>query len=199
MRKILIGLVLVLGMLGIGGYIAARQILGSDRTRLLLQDRLSERFGQTVRIASAGASVYPRPGLDLRDVTIGDPAIVQFGRVQVATGLGGLLSRRIEDAEVIVSRSRVELPKLLALVHPGATPSSEPGTPVGIVVASIRTIALRDVTLVSGSHQVAVDLESSLDGDRLQISDLKARAGKTRIGASGTFNLTRFEGTFDAS
>jgi AsmA-like C-terminal region len=199
MRKLIIGLLLVLAVLGIGAYVAAQQIFGSDRARLMLQDKLSERFGQRVQIGSAGVAVYPRPGLDLRDVTIGEPAIVQFGRVQVATRLGGLLSRRIEDAEVIVSGSRVELPKLLALVPAAAAPSTEPGTPGVVAIASIRTIALRDVTLVSGPNEVKVDLESSLEGDRLRIIDLKARAGKTRLGASGTFDLARFEGTLLAT
>jgi len=84
MRKVLIGLIVVLVMLGVGAYIAAQQVFGSDRARLLLQDTLSERLGQKVQIASAGASIYPRAGLDLRDVRVVDPAVLQFGRVQVA-------------------------------------------------------------------------------------------------------------------
>ena len=69
-----------------------------------------------------------------------------------------------------------------------------------IAEASIRRLAFRDILLGSGDQTMTIDLDSSITGDRLDISALDARARTTRIHASGALtSVSRLEGTFDAS
>jgi hypothetical protein len=199
LRLLIAGLV-VLALLTGGAYFAANAVLGSDRVRLTLEQKLAEHFGQPVRVGSAGAGLFP-PSLELRDVSIGPPGVVQLGEIRLKTGLRGLLSRRIEEAEVAVSKSRISLPLPFPINVPApsaVTPKTEAASS-GVEVASVRAIALRDVELVSAQGNVTVDLDASIDGDRLQIEQLTARAKKTRLVASGTVrSLTRLDGTLDA-
>lgn len=199
MRRLAL-LLLVLMVLAAGAWLAARALLASDLVRSTLEAQMTERLGQPVRIGAATAAVFPRIALDLHDVTIGDPPAARLGTVRVVAGLRGLISRRIEDAEVIVSRSRLELPLVLGLIA-GARPASaaEPETRSGFTVVSVRVIALRDVTLVAEGQEVRVDLQSALDADRLDISSLTIRAPVTALEASGALtSMERIEGQFEA-
>jgi hypothetical protein len=64
--------------------------------------------------------------------------------------------------------------------------------------AAIRSLAFRGIVLGAGDQTLTIDLDSSLSGDRLDISRLVARARATRIEASGALtSLTRMEGAFD--
>lgn len=64
--------------------------------------------------------------------------------------------------------------------------------------AAIRSLAFRGIVLGSGDQAFTIDLDSSLNGDRLDISRLSARARATRIEASGALtSVTRMEGAFD--
>ena len=72
--------------------------LSNDGIRIALEQQASAWLGQPVRIASVGARFWPRPGLTLRDVTVGEPARVTLGEVGVSTELTALLERRIADA-----------------------------------------------------------------------------------------------------
>jgi uncharacterized protein involved in outer membrane biogenesis len=117
------------------------------------------------------------------------------------TGLRGLLSRRIENAEVVVSKSRITLP----LPFPIAVPSG-PATARGadqaspaLEVLSVRAIEVRDLQVTTAGGSVSLDLDASVDGDRLQIGRLLLTATTTRIIASGAVaSLARLDGTLDA-
>lgn len=100
------GVVLV-GTVALG--LGARRIFGSDRVRVAIERQATEALGQPVRVGSAAVSVFPRVGVDLGRVSIGEPAAVTLERVAVATGLRALLSRRIEGAEIVVADSRLAL------------------------------------------------------------------------------------------
>jgi hypothetical protein len=119
----------------------------------------------------------------------------------VKTGLRALLSRRIEDAEVVVSRSRVTWP--LPFQIGGAAPAAKPadgGTSGGLEVASVKVIEVRDVEVVSGRETLRVDLDASVSGDSLQIVRLVARTKTTRIEGHGALaSLARLEGRLDAT
>jgi uncharacterized protein involved in outer membrane biogenesis len=188
----------ILAVLVLGLYVAAQQLLASDAVRSAIAGQLSARFGQPVRIASAGAWIFPRVGVDLRDVTIGDPASVHLAHVRVATGLRALLSRTIAEAEVEITDGRVALPLPFPLAAAPAPVADQPSSP-SLTIASIRHISLRNVAVVAGGRTLHVDLESALDGDRLDISALSARADKTHIDANGTLtSIARLEGRFEA-
>jgi len=201
MRRIrVVAAVLVLGVLALAAYLFARAVLGTDLVRSAVEAQLAARLGQPVRIASAGASIFPRLALDLRDVSIGVPAVVQFGHARVVTGLRGLFSRTIADAEVVVSDGRIVLPAAFALVPAAAAPEARGAAPsAAFTVTSIAGISLRNVDLIAGERSLRVDLDSSVHGDRLDIRSLTARAKTTRLDASGALSsLTRFEGRLDA-
>ena len=127
---------------------AAYWLLSGDGIRLALESQASRWLGQPVRIASANGQLFPRLGIQLRDVRIGEPLKMRLADVEVSTSLRSLLSRRIEDADVLVSDSRIELPLPIgsANANPSATePSSSTGAIPPIEIVSVRTIALRDV------------------------------------------------------
>src|SRR5689334_14523997 len=115
MRARLIAASAVLLLLAGGVYLLAQRALGGDVVRLQIEQQLSARLGQPVHVASASASVLPRIAVDLHDVTIGQPAAVQLGRVRIVTGLRGLISRRVENAAFIVESGQVAWPLPFAL------------------------------------------------------------------------------------
>ena len=103
-KALLIGLaVIAAACLAVALY--ARSVLSSESVRKTLEEQLTAQLGRPVRIGSAGASIFPRVSLELRTVTVGDPADARLDRVSLSTGLRGLFSRRIEDAEVVVYES----------------------------------------------------------------------------------------------
>ena len=63
-RLLIVLLVLVVLMLGV--YIAARQVLGSDLVRRTLEQQMAAAFGQPVRIGSATAAIFPRIAVDFK-------------------------------------------------------------------------------------------------------------------------------------
>jgi hypothetical protein len=63
---------------------------------------------------------------------------------------------------------------------------------------SIRSLRFRDIVLGTGDQTLTIDLDSSIEGDRLDIARLTARARTTRIEAKGRMtSLARMDGTFD--
>lgn len=186
----------VLAVLAVAVYVAATFLLASDAVRAQIERQISERFGQPVHIGSAAASIFPNVAVDLRDVSIGQPAAVHVAHLRVTTGLRALLSRTVADAEIQLSDGRIVLPLPFAIA--GQAPPA-PSSGASLTIASIRVISLKDVVLVSGPRTLQVSLDSSLDGDRLDVRSFTARAEKTRITAHGTFSsLSRMDGRFEA-
>jgi uncharacterized protein involved in outer membrane biogenesis len=194
-RRFAIAAAVVL-LLAIGLYVAASMLLGSDAVRTQLERQLSDRFGQPVRIASASASIFPRVGVDLRDVNIGQSA-VHLAHLRVTTGLLALISRTVADAEVEAADGRIVLPLPFAVTGTSSSPTASSAT--ALTIQSVRVISLKDVVLAAGARTLVVDLASSLDGDRLDVKSLGLRAEKTRITAKGgVSSLSRMEGKFEA-
>jgi uncharacterized protein involved in outer membrane biogenesis len=106
MRKALLIAAVVLLAVAAGAWLAARRALGSDLVRTQLEQQLSARLGQRVTIGSASAAFFPQIAVDLRDVTLGDPAVLRLGRVKVLTGFRALFSDVIDVREVVVSDGR---------------------------------------------------------------------------------------------
>ena len=199
LRKVLLGIVLLMVLVAAAIVLVARGVVGNDTLRTTLEQQLSGRLKQPVRIARLGASFYPRVAIDLHDITIGEPAGATIAELSVTTGLRGLLSRRVEDAEVIVSNSRIPVPVAVGIA--GAVTSGPPSTSGGgVTIVSVKTLAFRHVEVVAGSRSLLIDLESSLAGDRLDISRLAARSEGTRLEAKGAMSsLARRQGRFTAT
>jgi uncharacterized protein involved in outer membrane biogenesis len=196
-RRRLLLAALILIALPIGVYLFARFTLGSDLVRTTLERQLSARLGQPVHIRTATAGLFPRVALRLQDVTVGSADVVHIGDLQIVTGLRGLLSRTVTDAEVIASTGTVRVPLPFSLT-PASPPASAPADASSLAIVSIRTIRLREITLATGRHSLIVDLDSSLEGDRLNIGRAALRTSSTRLEASGTLALSSMEGSLEA-
>ncbi len=197
LRKVLLALVILLAVITASVYFFADRMLGSELVRSTFEQQLATRLGQPVHVGAIGASLFPRVAVKLQDVSIGQPAAVQLGEVRVVTGLRGLFSRTITDAEVIVSHSRVTLPLPVAVV-PASSPSSPSSSP-GFTVTSIRVISFRDIELVAGKQAVRVNLDAAIEGDRLDIARLTLDGKKTKIEGHGVLDsIASLRGRVDA-
>src|SRR3954453_3338310 len=166
LRKLLIGIVLLIVLVAGAVVLVARGAIGNDTLRGALEQQLSASLRQPVTIGRLGASFVPRVAIDLHDITIGEPAGATIAELSIRTGLRGLLSRRVEDAEVIVSDSRIPVPVAVGIA--GGVTSGAPSTPGGgITIVSVKTLAFRHVEVIAGPRSLMVDFESSLAGDRL--------------------------------
>lgn len=183
-------------------FLLVRGMLASDLVRSTIERQLAAYTGQPVRIGSAGASIFPSVAVTLHDLSIGaEPAPVQVDTVRVVTGWAGLFNRRVTEARVVIADGRIAMPLPFPLASAGgkgARPAPEDASS-GLVVESVREISVRNVRLAADGAVLAVNLEASLDGDRLNVSSLDASGERSRIHASGTLtSLAAFEGKFEA-
>ena len=186
MRRALIVLA-VLGAIAVATMTAAVYwLLAGDGARLALERQAGAWLGQPVQIASASPRVFPRIGVRLIDVRIGDPVSVTLGSVEVSTGFRALLSRRIEEADIVVSDSRIDMP--LPFDMPTAA-SDDDGAPA-LQVVSLRTIQLDDVVVASRGRELGVSVDSSLEGNTLTVRRLEATASGTTVQGSGAVRLS---------
>jgi hypothetical protein len=191
MRRGLLVAFAALVIIILGGWLVVRHMLGSDLVRSTLERQLSERLERPVHIGAATASIFPRVGVDLHDVTIGAPPAVTLGQLELHTGLRALLSHRVANAEVVLIDGRIPWPLPFSL---GSTTSGSSDT--GMTITSINRIAFRNVTIVSNLPPLTVDFDAAVHGDRLDIQQLDARSGKTRLQASGALDsISRMAGT----
>jgi hypothetical protein len=176
-------------VLGAGAAGAIYWFFSGDGMRRSLEQQATRWLGHPVRIGSAAAHLFPRVAIQLRDVQVGEPVRLSLADVEVSTGLRPLLSRRVEDAEIIVSDSRVDMPLPFSIPETGASAPAAADGGGGVTVASLRAITLRDIRIVSRGREIVVSAESSLTGSRLDISRFTARAGRTSLDASGVVEL----------
>jgi uncharacterized protein involved in outer membrane biogenesis len=189
-KRVLLSLVVVVVVVVAGAAAAIYWFLSGDGMRRAIEEQATAFLGQPVRIASATAQVFPRVAIQLRDVKLGEPARVTLADVEVSTGLRALLSRRVEDGEIIVSDSRIDMPLPFSMPTSGdAAASTDASTSSSMTVASIRAIRLNNVRVVSRGREIVVSAESSLIGSRLNLSSFNARAGRTSLQASGIVDL----------
>ena len=141
-----------------------------------------------MHIATASAQILPRPAIRLGTVTVGEPVSLTLASIAVSTDLRALLHRRIEDAELVVSDSRIQMPLPVARAARAAGARPRGSEPVRLV--SIRSIALDNVRLVSRGRDIVVNAESALDGTRLTVRRFEARSGDTTFQAEGVVELT---------
>ena len=142
-----------------------------------------------MRIGVARAQFLPRVAVQLRDIRVGDPAQLALNTLELAADLRSLLSGRIENADVLVSDSRIDMPLPFALPRGTEAGAARiPAAPVRVV--SIRSIALRDVRLRSRGREIVVSADSSLDDTTLTLRRFAAEAGGTTLAADGVIGLS---------
>ncbi len=163
--------------------------LSGDGVRAALESQATRWLGQRVTIGTAVAHLFPRPAITLGDVRVGAPVRIMLAEVQLSTGLKPLWSRRIEDAEVAVSDSRVDMPLPFALPAPGAG-AAAPASATGVQIVSIRAIRLRNVTVTSRGREIRISADSSLSSAHLNLDGFTASSGTTSLEASGLVELS---------
>jgi len=136
--------------------------LSNDGIRVALEQQATAWFGQPVKIASAGAQFWPRPGVTLRQVTVGEPARLILAEVSVSTELSALLRRRIADGAIRIRNTRLELPLPFEIpTSGGEEAASEPSS---FAIESINAIGLDNVRIVSRGRELVLSMDSSFDG-----------------------------------
>jgi uncharacterized protein involved in outer membrane biogenesis len=195
---IIVAVVLLVGVAGLA--LAVRALLGGDRIKAAVEAQASAALGRPVTIRTAVPRLLPRVGLELAGITVGAGREVTIDQARLTTGFRALVRGRVEDAEISVERSRIDLRWALSLL--GAVADSDKQTttaaPAALTIESIGTLALRDVTLVAGTRTLLVDLDSSLTGgDRFVVSRLHGRSEGSNLLASGELSsVARRTGTF---
>ena len=104
--------------------LAVRVLLGGDHIKAAVESQASAALGSPVTIEAAVPRLLPRVGLDLTGITIGATREVTIDRARLTTGFRALLRGRVEDAEISVERSRIDLRWALSLL--GALADSSP-------------------------------------------------------------------------
>jgi uncharacterized protein involved in outer membrane biogenesis len=192
-KKAVITVVAVAAIVIVSGTIAVRALLDPERVRQTLERQASEALGQSVTIGRAELAVWPRAGVRLTNLVVGDPAALTLTRTDVSTSLRALFDRRIEDAEIVVQDSELDLPLVLAtldrLRSPGRAPAGGDGPEaegsMGVTLVNVRTLALGNVRIRAGSRSAVFNMESSLDGDRLVIQSASVASDVTSLEATG--------------
>jgi hypothetical protein len=160
--------------------------LSNDGIRVALEQQATAFLGQPVKIATVGAQFWPRPGVTLEQVTVGEPARLVLGEVGVSTELSALLRRRIADGAISIRNTRLELPLPFAIPTTSAAAASEPSS---LTVESINSIGLDNVRIVSRGRELVLSVDSSFDGARVTIRSATVESGKTSIRAEGLVTL----------
>ena len=195
------GLLAALLLIPILATIVARMWLPSDFVRAIVESQATAAFGTPVKIGGARVTVFPRLGLDLDQVEIGDPVQGRLDSVAIATGFALLVSRRIEEADLRLSGGHLDASVLGGLAALGASstadvPASGSGAP--FVFVSIGSVRFRNVTLVAGPERIPVNMDASFANDRLDISSLTAQVGPSTLHVEGQLSsVSRREGHFD--
>ena len=162
-----------------------------DGLRRTIEQQATAWLGQPVKVGRASAGIFPRTAIRLGDIRVGDPVRLTLADVDVSTDFRELLSRRIQDATVTVSNSRIELPLPFSIPSDGesTTPAPSSGGGSAVQIVSIRSIALDNIVLVSRGKEVRVSADSAFAGDRLTLRSFSARSGSTTLDAEGEVNL----------
>jgi uncharacterized protein involved in outer membrane biogenesis len=199
-RRLVIGVLVSVVLIVGAGTLAVRWFLGGDGIRRALESQATTWLGQPVRIGSATGRIFPRPALELQEVQVGEPTGLTLSEVNVSTDLRSLLARRIEDAEVSIAESRIEMPLPFGLPESdtsGTSASADASAPVSLV--SVRSITLRDVRIVSRDREIVLSADSALRGSDLVVSRFSAAAGGMTLEAQGQVKLEpRVEATLEA-
>ena len=194
MRRTLLIAAFVLLALVVAGALIVNRLLDPEVARAALERQASAALGHPVKMAAVEWAVLGRPRLVLSGIQIGEPPAITLDRVELTTGLRALLSKRVEDAGIVVTGSQLTLPLPLAFAGdtpgPGASADAA-GASSALTIASIDRIAFEDVELVSQGRRLRLDVESSLEGDRLQISTLRLQSDGTKVSGRGELSSVR--------
>jgi hypothetical protein len=184
-KKIALGVVVLLLLVGTGLFFWARAVLSTDAVRTALAGQLTKALGQPVSVEGVSAGIYPRVTVTLKGVSIGQPARITVASMDVGTDFMALLSRRIQHAALHINQARLELPLPPLNIRSGAEPGgSSSSAPVDLV--SIDEVVLKDIELVSRGRTLRGDIDLVPHGtSALTIRRIALTADTARIDGSG--------------
>ncbi len=159
--------------------------LSNDGIRVALEQQATAWLGQPVHIATVRAQFWPRAGVTLEQVTVGEPARLTLAEVGVSTELSALLRRRIADGAIRIRNTRLELPLPFEI----PTTGGEDSEPAAFAIESINSIGFDNVHIVRRGRELVLSGDSSFDGARLTIRRATVESGKTSIRAEGVVTL----------
>src|SRR6185436_19050798 len=125
----------------------------------------------------------PRLAVSLRNVRVGEPAQLVLDEVDLASDLRPLFNGRIENADVTISGSRIDLPLPFSLPDSSDTRGKAAAAEPAVRIVSIRSIALRGVRLRSRGREVVVSGDSAYGGTALTLKSFTAEGGGTKLSA----------------
>lgn len=192
MRKILLFIVGAVVLVFLCATVFVYWFFSGDGLRRAIEQQASSWLGQPVSVGRASAGLFPRTSIRLGDVRVGNPVRLTLADVDVSTDFRELLSRRIRDATVTLSNSRIELP-LPAVPSTGgeteSTAAASGNTGGAVQIVSVQTIALDDIVIVSRGKEIRVSANAALAGDHLTLRSFSARSGTTTLDADGEITL----------
>ena len=186
MRKILLIIAATIGAFLLIATVGLYWFFSGDGMRRALEQQATSYLGQPVKIATARAQLFPRPGIGLSGIEVGQPVQLTLASVDLSTDLRALLNRRIEDASIVISDSRIQMPLPFGIPQSNDSTKAEPTSQGGgLEVVSVREISLRNIRMVSRGREVRVSADSSLNGNKLTIESFTAESGATSLQAQG--------------
>ena len=190
MRRALLLAALVLLALVAAIGLVARRMLDREAVRSALEQQASAVIGHPVKVASVDWALSMRPRLVLSSIRVGEPPAITVDRIELTTGLRALLSKRVAGAGIVVSGSHLTLPLPIAFAAdtpPAPGGAAGPGRRSHGVCHRLESIASRSKTSSSTrtDRRLRLDLESSLEGDRLTVSSLRLQSDRTKVTARG--------------
>jgi len=196
-KKIALGVAVVLLLTGLGLFFWARAVLSTDAVRTALAGQLTKALGQPVSVEGVTAGIYPRVTVTLKGVSIGQPARITVASMDVGTDFMALLSRRIQHAALHVNEARLELPLPPLNLSGGTTGGASSSAPV--TLESIDEVVLKDIALVSRGRTLRGDIDIEPHGtNAATIRRIALTADTARIEGTGEISdLSGPIGTID--
>jgi uncharacterized protein involved in outer membrane biogenesis len=190
MRKLLTIVAATVVVVVLVAAIAVYVFFSGDGMRRALEQQASSWLGQPVKIKAARGQLFPRPGIGLSGIEVGEPVQLTLADVDLSTDLRALFSRRIEDARIVVSDSTIQMPLTISLPQESDSSKAGPATSGSSVeIVSIGEISLRNVSIRSRGREVRVSADSSLKGNHLTLRSFTAESGSTSLQVDGEADL----------
>jgi uncharacterized protein involved in outer membrane biogenesis len=189
LRRLILLIAGVAALLVLVAAAAAYWFFARDGFRQALEAQATAWLGHPVRISAARVQFLPRLAVELRDVRVGEPVQLTLDDIDLASDLRPLFNGRIENADVAISGSRIDLPLPFGLPQEsGRDAGANSRAPVRIV--SIKSIALRSVRLRSRGREIVVSADSAYGGTALALNSFTAESGGTTLEAEGLMVLS---------
>lgn len=209
--RLLAGLLVLLALLGAGGYVLVRQILSPEKIRPLAEAKLSTALGKPVQLGKMGIHLFPIPALVAEGIFVGaadksTPSLA-IASLRIVPSLsaalrGALVVDRVdlEGLDIALRRNRkgewllpYDPPK-----EPAAAQKTQDGADTAIAIRAVRIregrFRLVDDAPPSGgpAREVAAlqDIQGdlALDSGGVEVHELRARFSKTELTGSASIS-----------